>query len=100
MSKIIRCYKPQAKHEDITEVLSFQEVRRRLNGWAEVHCFGRIDIVCDEEGRIKRLPYCRHIDAVPYVGDVYVGKLTEEGLVPVDISCIEEFERRHLSPLL
>lgn len=92
MPKIIRCYKPQGEHEDIEQALTIEDLQKRLQGYVEVRNMGFVCVACDEEGRIKNLPFCRSINHQVFVGDLYVGKLTAKGLSPVDTKLIEKFE--------
>lgn len=92
MSKVIRCYKPGGEFEDIEQTLTLEELQRRLSGYVEVRNFGFVSVACDEEGKVKGLPFCRRISSTDFVGDIYVGKFTDSGLLPVDSKLLETFE--------
>ena len=99
MEQIIRCYKPEGKVEDITTPLYYEELRERVGGYLEVHNVGAVTIVCDEDGRLKGLPFCRNFCGSNFVGTVYVGEFTDAGLEPVSKAHIEEFESKYMFPV-
>lgn len=96
MEKIIRCYKPGGKVENISAVLPYEELRKRIDGYIETHTMGDVTLVCDEDGKFKQLPFCRNFGGSNFVGRVYVGEFTDAGLQPVSPEQIEAFEHRFM----
>lgn len=96
MGKIIRHYKPGGENEDLEKSLSIDQLRKLLNGYVEYHSFGKLIVMCDEDGKMKNLPACRNIAGATFVGDIYVGRMGKSGLVPVEAEEIAKFEERYM----
>lgn len=93
MLKCVRCYHPDGSTEDFLNGLPFDDIRKRLNGYVEVHNMGP-DVLCDEEGKLKGLQPTARWKGQTFVGDLFVGHLTDKGLLPVSEEVLLEFERR------
>lgn len=96
MNKVVRCYKPGGSHEDFTATLTIEKIRERLGGWVEAVQVGLLSVLCDEDGKLKGLPFNRSVGGIVFVGDLYVGKLTDNGLEPVDVESLGQFEKGRL----
>ena len=99
MKQIVRCYKPDGAVKDFSKILSYGDLRTRINGWLETHAIGGLVVVCDEEGKLKQLPVSRVIGGIQFVGDVYVGRFTDRGLEPVGEQTLSDFEAEYLGSM-
>lgn len=88
MPKVVRCYLPGGKTEDIPKLLSYEELTDRIGGFLEVHGINGVHIVVDEEGKLKGLPLCCIIGPYHLRGPVFIGKFTDRGLEPVEEQCL------------
>jgi len=81
MSKILCLVKEPAKPIKFAsldnELHALQSV---VGGYIEVHTLNKhIAVICNEEGRLQRLPYCCSVDGLHFVGPViFVGVEGEE----------------------
>ena len=91
MAKAVRCYHADGTHEDFSSTLTFDKVREYLHGYVEVHHIG-LDVLCDEEGKLKGLNPTGRWRGQTLVGDLFVGHLTDAGLLPADEDALHEFE--------
>ena len=98
MAKYIRCYKPDGSKENISNSLSIDSLRELLKGYVEIHTVGGLTIACDEEGKIKGLSHCGSIAGMTFVGDIYVGRLGRNVLMPVDEVKFKDFDAQFTSP--
>lgn len=84
MDKVVRCYLPGGKTEDIPKLLSYEELTDRIGGFLEVHSINGVYVVVDEEGKLKGLPLCCTLGPYHFRGPVFIGKLTDLGLEPME----------------
>lgn len=92
MAKIVRGYLPGGQVVDIPEMLTYDELTARIGGFIEVYTINKLSVVADEEGRLKNLPVCCTIGPYHLRGPVYIGKLTDDGLEPVDAEFLQVIE--------
>ncbi|MBQ6679574.1 MAG: DUF3846 domain-containing protein [Lachnospiraceae bacterium] len=50
-----------------------------IGGWVEMVPFDDFYVLCDEDGRLKNLPYNCTVDGVPFVGTIVVAGRTKGG---------------------
>lgn len=93
MSKFIREYQPGGKRVRHTHTLSVEECQKMVGGYIAVYFVNGLNIVCDEEGKLKGKSPCLHINGNTYVGNLLVGVFTDNGLEPATEKQQKEFER-------
>lgn len=98
MDKLVRVYKPYGTVEDYDRVVPYAELVEIVGGYIQlINITSTIQIVCDEEGRIKGYPPCFYLEAYDrnmfFVGNVVVGRFSGAGMKPIPKNQIETFER-------
>lgn len=72
---------------------TLQNLQKFVGGYIEiVNLWGDAAIVCNEEGRIKGLPYNCSIDGVGFVGDILIVGTAGDELEDLDEDFIKDFK--------
>lgn len=94
MSKYVREYCPNGAARDHEKTMTLKELQKGVGGYVEVvHLYG-VDIICNEEGKIQRLPFCLSVCGHNFVGHIFVGRFTAKGLDPLDLLEQDAFTSR------
>lgn len=94
-SKCIGIYYPNGQKEVIRdEIITYDELCDRVGGYLEVHSVGNVQIIADEEGKLKKKDPCLMVDGHVYVGVILVGHFENRGLSGVSVEDIAEFETK------
>lgn len=71
------------KKPEIVEIAGFEGCQKIVGGYVQRLRFGDFDILCDEDGGPKGLPFNRTVAHFDIVGDFVVTKLMDEGITPL-----------------
>ena len=94
MPKCVREYGPNGATQDYTGPISFEDLQKKVGGYVEVVHVYDMDVVCNEEGKLRGLEFCMKTMGHVFVGNVLVGRFTEQGLEPVDALIQDAFATR------
>jgi hypothetical protein len=72
--KVIRALakRPDSKWYSTNVSNSLENLQRFVGGYIETVTFAGLVIICNEEGRLKGLPYCCTILGHDFVGDILI----------------------------
>lgn len=72
---------------------TLEDLQKAVGGYIEVvHLWGDLAVVCNEEGRLRGLPYNVTIDGVSFVGDILLVGTEGEEFEDIDDDFINDFK--------
>ena len=65
-------------------------LQKTVGGYIETHTFdNKVVVICDEEGRPKRLPYCCTVCGTHFFGTVIFAGVKDENFADLDLKVTE-----------